>query len=84
MIGQRASPFSTRLTLAGCHKGLLSIDASKSEAVLTILNQTIPVNSCLMHQEGSLFVSAGIKICNRSRECSRSTLGASWSILMLP
>lgn len=77
MIGQRASQFFTQSTLAGCHKGVLSIDASKSEAVVTIIDQTATVNGCRMHQEGSLIVSGGIKIANRSSEGSRSTLGVS-------
>ena len=77
MIGQRASQFLTQSTLVGCHKGVLSIDASKSEAVVTIIDQTATVNGCRMHQEGSLFVSGGIKIANRSSESSRSTLGVS-------
>ena len=77
MTGQRASQFFPQWTLAGCHKGILSIDASKSEAVLTIIDQRVAVNGCWMHQEGSLFVSGGIKIANRSSECGRSTLGVS-------
>ena len=77
MMGERASQLFTQSTLAGCHKGVLSIDASKSEAVVTIIDQRTTVNRCRMHQEGSLFVSGGIKIANRSSECGRSTLGVS-------
>ena len=66
MIGKKVLQLFTRPALAGCHKGPLGPYLYESEAAITIIDQTVTVNGCRMHQEGSLFVSGEIKIASRS------------------
>ena len=83
MMGKRACQLVTRSVLAGCHKGPLGAYLYESEAAMKIIHQTTSVNGCRMRREGPRLGFGVIKIVNRSREFSRSTLWVCWSILIL-
>jgi len=82
MMGKKVCQLVTRPALAGCHKGPLGAYSYESEAAMKIIDQTTTVNGCRMHRVGPRLGCGVIKIVNRSREFSRSTLWVCWSILM--
>ena len=84
MMGKKVCQSVTRPALVGCHENPLGPYLYESEAAIKIIDQTTTVSGCRMRLVGSLFVCGEIKIVNRSREFSRSTLWIFWSILMLP